>query len=277
MGIKILKLNLNDKYNILSLLFNTMNDCIFDILLYSNIKNIMYGLMMTRYDSLHSQYLWKLLFIRTYHTNRYFNNFFDDYKLFHVSKIIIKNSPIQWTMHVAYKIYNSRFLNFFNTRDCKIPTQIGLITLLNGINLSFCYLNSIPNEIRLLTNLNKLNISYNTLENIPQLPSCLKRIDLSKNLFKHIPTELENLYDLKRLLMSGNLIKIIPNWIWKLDKLTRLVLDTNQIKHLSSAVKLLVNLKYLDVKFNYIECLPTEISMLTNLRTLRSDHGCSYK
>jgi len=114
----------------------------------------------------------------------------------------------------------------------EIPSEIGNLTSLTQLDLSYNQLTDIPSEIENLTNLTGLYLYGNQLTDIPSeignLTS-LTQLDLSYNQLTDIPSEIGNLTSLTQLDLSYNQLTDIPSEIGNLTNLNYLYLSSNQL------------------------------------------------
>ena len=142
---------------------------------------------------------------------------------------------------VDYSIENTTELKFPPTLTSigltgPIPPEIGNLTNLTYLDLSFCQLTgSIPPEIGNLINLTELHLGYNDLQG-------------------EIPTEIGNLSNLSQLMLDKNhLTGSIPPEIGNLSNLSQLILDENQLTgSIPSEIGNLSNLDSLKFKGNQL-------------------------
>ena len=104
-----------------------------------------------------------------------------------------------------------------------IPAEIGNLTFLQTLDLSYNSLTSIPAEIGNLINLKYIYLDNNSLTSIPaeigNLTS-LQELDLRNNSLTSIPAEIGNLTSLNSLILYDNKLTSIPKEILKIkDKL----------------------------------------------------------
>ncbi|KAG4097599.1 L domain-like protein [Neocallimastix lanati (nom. inval.)] len=117
-----------------------------------------------------------------------------------------------------------------------LPNEIGDL-----INLRILYLNDnkirvIPPDIGKLTNLYHLDLSFNILSNLPKEIGNLKnlrKLILNGNKLIEIPEEIGTMTELKILQLQNNLLTDIPTSIIKLEFLVELNISKNKIKKLS--------------------------------------------
>ncbi len=86
-----------------------------------------------------------------------------------------------------------------------------------------------------------------------------KRLDLSANQLKELPTSLGNLAQLETLWLSDNQLKELPASLGNLAQLEDLDLAANQLKELPVFLGNLAELKQLYLKNNPIQFVPKEL------------------
>ncbi len=140
-----------------------------------------------------------------------------------------------------------------------------------SLDLSGLALTTLPPEIGQLTALSMLSLSYNQLITLPpeigQL-TMLTNLDLHSNRFTTLPPEIGKLTALTMLDLRINRLTTLPPEIGKLTALTKLDLESNQLIMLPLVVGQLMALKTLDLRFNQLTTLPPVIGQLTVLATL---------
>jgi leucine-rich repeat protein SHOC2 len=175
-----------------------------------------------------------------------------------------------------------------------IPEEIGNLSNLQKLVLSYNKLTSLPSEIGNLSNLQKLVLSYNKLTSLPSeignlsnlqylslweneltsLPSeignlsNLQTLWLEDNQLTSLPSEIGNLSNLQYLSLNHNELRSFPSWIGNLSNLQTLWLNGNRLTSLPSEIGNLSNLQELDLGNNQLTSLPSEIGNLSNLQEL---------
>ena len=186
----------------------------------------------------------------------------------------------------CYSIENTDSLDLSNSGIAdSIPSEIGNLTNLESLDLSFCYINYVPSEIGNLTNLENLNLKWNQLTDFDLSIFTnlinLKKIDLSVcGIIGQLGSEFENLTNLEYLKLSGNQFTgIIPSEIWNFENLKALELGgffimgagvLNSITGtIPDEVGNLINLKKLDLSNNEFSGeIPSSLFNLDSLDTL---------
>lgn len=177
--------------------------------------------------------------------------------------------------------------------------EIGNLTELETLDVSFNSLQRFPVDFFTLNNLVALDISKNDLrvlqpeignftklrglyshgnalstlpESIKLLDS-LKELGLKLNVFSAIPPSLCSLSGLWRLDLTSNKLDSISENIGNLSSLTVLETWGNNIQYLSPAIGNLKNLWMLDLGYNQLQSLPNEIGRLKSLGRLHLGHN----
>lgn len=234
------------------------DDCIFNVLLYSNIKTIIDLLTY----KLNTEYLWKLLCEREYKYNNINNinnigskTWYEKYKLYyHFQKIICKydlRDYLKNNFDEETKSRNLMWTTFLNRDlDYSVRNALGLLTncLYNISNLSI-YNKQIkfnPTDFVQLINLKKLS---------------LERINIT-----HFANNFNKLTNLETLNIYSCNCKTIPKQIFELYNLKSLSIVDNNLKKLSARIGKLLNLEELCISYNYIDKLPKAILRLLKLK-----------
>ncbi|XP_057781012.1 probable leucine-rich repeat receptor-like protein kinase At1g35710 [Salvia miltiorrhiza] len=162
-----------------------------------------------------------------------------------------------------------------------IPPEIGSLSKLTHLNLSYNELITLPLSLANLTNLHVLDLSYNNIVGVipPEIGnlSKLTHLDLSYNgLNSDLPFSLSNLTNLHVLDLSyNNIVGVIPPEIGNLSTLTHLDLSYNGLNSdLPLSLSNLTNLHVLDLSYNSIfGAIPPEIGSLSKLTHLNLSHN----
>ncbi|MEM9449057.1 MAG: COR domain-containing protein [Cyanobacteria bacterium P01_E01_bin.6] len=162
-------------------------------------------------------------------------------------------------------------LSLSYTQLSALPSKIGQLTNLQSLSLSYTQLSALPSEIGQLTSLQSLSLSYTQLSALPseigQLTS-LQSLVLSDNPLSALPSEIGQLTNLQSLVLSTNPLSALPSEIGQLTNLQSLVLSTNQLSALPSEIGQLTSLQSLVLSANLLSALPSEIGQLTSLQSL---------
>ncbi|KAG2234360.1 hypothetical protein INT48_007227, partial [Thamnidium elegans] len=133
-----------------------------------------------------------------------------------------------------------------------ISSNIGLLSMIKRLDLSFNHLQELPQEIGYLQQLEYLTVSHNRLQSIPDSICHLSRL-----------TEFN---------ISHNQLQQLTPYLCQLSKLQVLNLSHNQLKEMT-VISIQSSLTQLDLSYNPISILPAEITQLPYLRRLRLE-GC---
>ncbi len=129
----------------------------------------------------------------------------------------------------------------------------------------------VPAEIGDLSNLLALGVSYNQVSSLPAEIgdlSSLLGLYLSGTGLSSYPTEIGNLTGLTSLSLSSNHLTSVPPEIWSLTNLTGLSLDRNDLTSISPEIGSLTKLTSLALLFNDLSSIPDELGDLDSLETL---------
>ena len=152
-----------------------------------------------------------------------------------------------------------------------MPVEIGQLSNLQSLNLSYNQLSQLPTELVQLSSLQSLNLSWTQLSQIPteigELAN-LQSLSLSGNKLSHLPTEIRHLNNLQSLSLSGNQLSQLPPEIGQLRNLQSLNLINNLLSQLPKEIGQLTNLQSLSLSGNQLSQLLPEIGQLRNLQSL---------
>jgi hypothetical protein len=147
----------------------------------------------------------------------------------------------------------------------EVPPEIGQLSNLRVLSLSFNQLTTLPPEIGQLSNLQHLYLGQNQLTTLPpeigQL-SNLRVLSLHFNQLTTLPPEIGQLSNLHLLYLSNNQLTNLPLEIGQLSNLKHLSVGSNQLTTLPPEIGQLVSLCYLDLRNNYLNHLPTTMGNL---------------
>jgi leucine-rich repeat protein SHOC2 len=163
------------------------------------------------------------------------------------------------------------FLALSYNQITSIPPEIGQLTKLTRLDFARNQLTSIPPEIGQLTKLTSLGLYENQLSSIPPEIGNLSNLTtllLYENQLTSIPVEIGNLTNLKELVLRINHITTIPTEFGNLSNLTTLDLSQNQLTSIPPEIGQLTNLESLNLNFNQLISVPKEIGLLTDLQSL---------
>ncbi len=153
-------------------------------------------------------------------------------------------------------------------RGCRLrvlPPEIGCLTNITHLDLSFNTLSELPDELCQLTKLTELDLSDNRLTDPFPLIRCLRNLnslDLSGNQLQYLPQETGQLSGLTHLDLRDNRLENLPAQIGQLKKLTIVGLSGNQLIGLPAQIGQLHSLTILDLSFNRLQTLPPEFANL---------------
>ena len=177
-------------------------------------------------------------------------------------------------------INNTGYRKNNNLKYTNIPSEIGLFTQLEKLDMSSHNLTSIPPSIGKLQNLKKLYLGSNKLTSLPREIYNLENLNvlhLGNDDLPHfskdgnrvtISNDIRKLQNLTRLILGNNYMNSIPDDIVKLGNLTYLDLSRNNLKTIPDDIGKLKNLMYLDLSRNNLKSIPPSIGLCKNLRYL---------
>jgi hypothetical protein len=140
-----------------------------------------------------------------------------------------------------------------------------------SLDLRGCRLRTLPPEIGYLTNITHLDLSFNTLSELPEELCRLTKItelDLSDNRLTDPFPLIRSLHNLTSLDLSGNQLQYIPLETGQLSGLTHLDLRDNRLENLPAQIGQLKKLRILGLSGNQLICLPVQIGQLRSLTIL---------
>ena len=130
---------------------------------------------------------------------------------------------------------NLKEVKFSSLNVIKGFKNIGKLSWITGLDLSYNQLNSSPTWINQLTQLTTLSLRCNRLSELPawigQLTQ-LTKLDLSFNQLTSLPVEIGQLAQLSELNLDGNKLASLPVEIGKLTQLTMLGFRMSQLSEL---------------------------------------------
>jgi len=142
-----------------------------------------------------------------------------------------------------------------------------------GIYVSVYDLDSIPSEYwSMVTGIEMLTCCLNSIPENILLQTQLTYLDLSGNIITLISKEIGNLINLIELNLGSNQLKILPNEIGNLTNLKSFDLSWNHLTELPKEIGQLISLKELKLFFNQLTEVPKEIGNLKNL-----EYICLYE
>ncbi|KAM9372789.1 p53-induced death domain-containing protein 1 [Phaethornis superciliosus] len=169
-----------------------------------------------------------------------------------------------------------------------LPPDMGNLSCLTHLDLSFNSLCTLPSCILHLPSLRVLLLSHNRLVALPEdfgslskltffsamknqlkdLPrsigelAMLQDLHLSENALEFLPKELGNLHNCTELDLSGNCLSSIPDSLANLKSLRRLHLHSNLLRTVPASLASLPSLSRLDLQNNCLRAVPPEIQTL---------------
>jgi Leucine-rich repeat (LRR) protein len=149
-----------------------------------------------------------------------------------------------------------------------IPSEIGQLVTLSGLDLSHNQIASIPDAIGKLSKLSNLSFSNTQITSIPDAMGQLSQLaylNLSNNQITSIPDAMGQLSQLTYLRLSDNQITSIPDAMGQLSQLAYLNLSNNQITSIPAQIGQLSKLRELHLNNNHITSIPDEIRQLSQL------------
>ena len=182
-------------------------------------------------------------------------------------------------------INNTGYRKNNNSKYTNIPSEIGLFTQLEKLDMSSHNLTSIPPSIGKLQNLKKLYLGSNKLTSLPREIYDLENLNLlhlGNDDLPHfskdgnrvtISNDIRKLQNLTRLILGNNYMNSIPDDIVKLGNLTYLDLSRNNLKTIPDDIGKLKNLMYLDLSRNNLKSIPPSIGKLKNLIVLNLSYN----
>jgi Leucine-rich repeat (LRR) protein len=187
--------------------------------------------------------------------------------------IITNNRNSVVILGKRYNINTTTRLNLFNKNLSSLPSEIGLLTNLEDLDLSLNKLTLLPSEFGFgrLTKLRDLNLSYNKLISLPESIgefTKLEKLYLNFNKLTQLPESIDRLTNLKELNLSRNKLTKLPESFGRLTKLEELGLAYTNLSSLPNWIGRLINLEKLDLENNKLTSLPESIGRLTNLEEL---------
>ncbi len=168
-----------------------------------------------------------------------------------------------------------QYLDLSYTPLRALPDEIGRLTCLQHLDLGSTQLEALPDEIGRLTCLQRLGLGGTRLEALPDKIgrlTCLQHLDLSHTRLEALPDEIGQLACLQRLGLGGTRLEALPDKIGQLARLQRLYLDDTQLEALPDVIGQLTCLQVLDLGGTQLEALPDEIGQLTGLQYLDLSH-----
>jgi Leucine-rich repeat (LRR) protein len=166
---------------------------------------------------------------------------------------------------------NLIYLNLEGNQITSIPPDIGCLTALQQLLLSYNQITSLPSDIGCLTALQVLMLADNRITSLPSDIGCLNALQvlmLADNQITSLPTDIGRLNALQELDINFNQITSLPTQINHLTALQKLSLCLNQITSLPTQIDRLTAIQELDLGANHLSLVPAEICQLHRLTRL---------
>lgn len=241
-------------------------NCLFDVLLYSNLNNIINCLLTCKeVNQLNITYLWELLCNRD-HSIDNFTYEKGQRKYLILSKLRRLKRKLHITIDL-HDLFTTKYIVAWERRLMTIPNEISILTHITSLILPINVLTTIPLGITNLTNLTILDLAFNNFTSIPThlTKLNLKRLDLRYNHITHISNEISNLVTLEHLDLCHNELQTINTKLSDLTNLKVLDMAFNKITSIPNELSKLTNLKRLDLYYNRLTCIPDEIYLLPDI------------
>ena len=145
-----------------------------------------------------------------------------------------------------------------------IPQEIGLLSQLRYLNVSFNPITCLPSSIVKLVNLEELWLrSCSMAEFPPPLADLvnIKRLSLADNHITNIPNELVSLTQLNWLSLDNNNISLIPVYMKDLRKLEVIHLQNNLISEFPPIMVIMEGLIMLNLQKNKIVSIANDLAL----------------
>ena len=214
------------------------NDCLLCIFNYFTIKEIYSALFVCQqFNSItNAELLWKHLFNIKFNQITVHNNYKVKYKQFKKLDVFME----EFYGQNVNDVYNLPNLTLYDSTPSFIPSEIGLLTNLQHLELSGNYFQSVIPGIGLLTQLQKLGLHNNNLKSVPdeigQLTQ-LRILNLGNNRLEFLSSKIGQLTKLEYFYLYDNKLQFLPLEIGKLTKLQELNLSGNQLQFLPIEIK----------------------------------------
>ncbi len=162
---------------------------------------------------------------------------------------------------------------YLNNNRLVVPPIDVLSKLVNlqSLSLECNNLKHIPDEIGLLSQLRYLNVSFNPIICLPSTIAKLVKLEevwLRSCYMTEFPLILTELVNIKRLSLAGNDITYVPYELISLKKLNWLSLNNNRINSLPVCMQELGNLNVLLLESNAFTEIPRMAVNMSGLQTL---------
>ncbi len=157
-----------------------------------------------------------------------------------------------------------------------LPPEIGNLTQLQKLYLSYNQLTSLPDNFGNLTQLQKLYLENNQLASLPDNfgnLTQLQTLTLSYNQLTSLPDNFGNLTQLQTLNLSNNQLTSLPDNFDNLTQLQKLYLSYNQLASLPDNFDNLTQLTELDLYNNQLTSLPLTLGNFPGLTYIDCDNN----
>ncbi len=188
-----------------------------------------------------------------------------------VTEIYIVNEKVTSLRGLRY-FPNLTSLTIQNCGLSVAHSDLGAVTKLKTLNLSYNKLTALPTAIKNLTNLVTVDLSGNsfkTFSNYAKYWTKVTSLDLSYNSLTAVPKSVAYMKKMVTLDLSNNQITSLSAYLKFHTSLVTLDMSNNKITALSTtALQKLTKLQNLYLQNNALPKVPASVMYLTNLRTL---------
>lgn len=185
---------------------------------------------------------------------------------------LVDKPPLKQTLDLSD---NELGKNLKGEGGSALPAEIGHLTSLTELDLTYNTIHTFPREIGALSVLQRINANRASISTVPQefsLLSSLTELQLESNRIRHIPEGIfPHLTSLRHLYLSSNSLQSVPADIGKATALEHLYLQENQIRTLPQQMAHLTSLLRLWIHANPMRYLPSEMVYLNCVITIPRD------
>ena len=165
---------------------------------------------------------WEKLYKKYFFSGIYKKNMSHEslFKLNFSLRLLIKKLDLKFSS--LLKLYDVIELLLHDKNLTTLPKEIGILTNLRHLDISYNQLTTLPSEIGNLSNLVLLKAKDNLLTSLPKEIGNLvnlRKLDLSYNELTSLPDEIGNLIKLEELQINDNPLLVLPQSINQLKKL----------------------------------------------------------